>query len=377
MVTSIWVPYASVRVLHFFKNYFPPTHGGIEQLMNGIVHGIDGIEFSVLTSSHSGDLVEDDDNGVPVIRAPELAHISTAPIAPSWHTWLKRLQPDIVHVHMPNPTGELAVLTSRTPARVIASFHAEIVRSPAVAAAYRAFLPAFWRRTHTVIAGSPPMLETTPELRRVRDRARVVPYGIDPDEWRVRPPLADEIRARYPGPIVFFMGVLRHYKGAHVLVEAMRDVDATLLLAGDGPERREVEDAVARFGVSDKVHLLGAIANDERAAYMHAADVFVLPAVNRAEAFGIVLLQAMAAGTPVISTELGTGTSWVNQHEETGLVVPARDARALARAIARLLEDDERRAAMGRAAQNRVCEHFTLEEMYATLKEIYLRAVEP
>jgi rhamnosyl/mannosyltransferase len=360
-----------VRVLQFFKNYFPPTHGGIEQLMNEIVHGIDGIESAVLTGSHSRELIRDDDDGVPVVRAPELLRVSTAPIAPSWHTWIKRLEPDVIHVHMPNPTGELAVLTSRTKARVVASFHAEIVRSPMIGAGYRAFLPAFWRRADTVIVGSPPMLATAPELRPVRDRAVVVPYGIDVDAWSTRPPLADEIRARYPGPIVFFMGVLRHYKGVHVLVEAMRDVDATLLVAGDGPERGEVDEAISRFGVASKVHMLGAPRNEDRVAYMHAADVFVLPAVSRAEAFGIVLLEAMAAGTPVISTDVGTGTSWVNVDGETGYVVAARDARALARAITRLVGDPMGRAAMGRAALQRVREHFTLDEMLATFKKIY------
>jgi glycosyltransferase involved in cell wall biosynthesis len=366
------MPY--VRVLHFFKNYFPPTHGGIEQLINGIVHGIDGIDFAVLTGSHSRELLRDDDDGVPVVRAPEIVRVSTAPIAPSWHTWIRRLEPDVVHVHMPNPTGELAVLTSRTDARVVASFHAEIVRAPVVGMAYRAFLPAFWRRADIVLVGSPPMLETAPELRRVRERARIVPYGVDPEEWSVRPALADEIRAGHPGPLVVFMGVLRHYKGVHVLIEAMREVDATLVVAGDGPERAEIEAAITRFDLASKVVMAGAITDAERLAYMHAADVFVLPAVNRAEAFGIVLLQAMACGTPVISTELGTGTSWVNVDEETGYVVPPRDARALARAITRLLRDDERRAAMGRAASTRVREHFTLEAMYAALKEIYLQA---
>ncbi len=364
-----------MRVLQFFKNYFPPTHGGIEQLINGIVHGIDGIDFAVLTGSHTRELVRDDDDGVPVIRAPELARVSTAPLAPSWHRWIRKLEPDVIHVHMPNPTGELAVLTSRTKAPVVASYHAEIVRSPVVSVGYRAFLPAFWRKAHTVMVGSPPMLETTPDLKAVRDRAVIVPYAIDPDEWAPRPPLADEIRARYRGPIVFLLGALRHYKGARVLVEAMRDVpDATLVIAGDGPERGAVEEAIATHGLAGRVHLVGAIPNDERAAYMHASDLFVLPAVNRAEAFGIVLLQAMATGTPVISTELGTGTSWVNADGETGLVVAARDSRALARAIASLLGDDERRAAMGRAAQLRVREHFTLDRMYAQLNEIYTKA---
>jgi rhamnosyl/mannosyltransferase len=359
-----------VRVLHFFKNYFPPTHGGIEQLMHQIVHGIDGFEFVVLTGSHSRKTIVEDDDGVCVVREGEYGRISTAPIAPKWAGELRRLRPDVVHMHMPNPTGELASLAARPKAKIVASYHAEIVRSPIVGRSYRTFLRAFWRRVDTVIVASPPMLDA-PDLAPVRDRAVVVPYGIDPDEWSGRPALADRIRERYPGPVVFFMGVLRHYKGVHVLVEAMRDVDATLLVAGDGPERSEVDEAIERFGVGNKVHMLGAIPNEQRVAYMHAADVFVLPAVNRAEAFGIVLLQAMAAGTPVVSTELGTGTSWVNVDAQTGLVVEARDARALARAIARLVSDDERRAAYGRAAQQRVRDHFTLDRMFASLREIY------
>ncbi len=359
-----------MRVLHFFKNYFPPTHGGIEQLMHQIVHGIDGIEFAVLTGSHSRETITDDDGGVPVVRAREYGRLSTAPIAPAWAGNIRALRPDVIHMHMPNPTGELALLAARSKAKIVASFHAEIVRGGVVPAAYRTFLPLFWRKVDTVIVGSPPMLDA-PELARVHDKAVVVPYGIDADEWSARPARADEIRARYPGPIVFFMGLLRHYKGVHVLVEAMRDVDATLLVGGDGPERAEVDEAIARCGVANKVHMLGTIANEERAAYMHAADVFVLPAVNRAEAFGIVLLQAMAAGTPVVSTELGTGTSWVNQNEQTGLVVEPRDARALSEAIGRILGDDDRRRAMGIAARQRVRDNFTLDEMFATLKRIY------
>ncbi|MCA1830926.1 MAG: glycosyltransferase [Actinobacteria bacterium] len=364
-----------MRVLQFFKNYFPPTHGGIEQLINGIVHGISGFEFVVLTGSHTRELIDDSDDGVRVIRAPELLRVSTAPLAPSWRAWIKRIAPDVIHVHMPNPTGELAVLTSRTDARIVASFHAEIVRAPTVSAAYRAFLPFFWPKVHTVIAGSPPMLATAKELDGVRDRAVVVPYGIDPDEFGSRPPEADAIRERYPGSLVLFMGVLRHYKGVHVLVEAMRDVpDATLVVAGEGPERASVEAAVDAFGLSGRVHLVGSVTDAERVAYMRAADLFVLPAISRAEAFGIVLTQAMACGTPVISTELGTGTSWVNADGETGLVVPARDARALARAIASLLGDDERRAAMGRAAQLRVRARFTTQQMFASLAGIYREA---
>jgi glycosyltransferase involved in cell wall biosynthesis len=143
------------------------------------------------------------------------------------------------------------------------------------------------------------------------------------------------------------------------------------VIVGDGPLRGEAEARARAVGVEDRVHFVGAIPDELRRAYLHAADVFVLPATNRAEAFGIALVQAMATGTPAISTELGTGTSWVNVHDETGLVVPACDPAALAAAIKELAADDVRRAAMGRAAQARAGDEFTRERMFDGLRELY------
>jgi rhamnosyl/mannosyltransferase len=263
-----------MRVVHLFKDYYPPTRGGIEQWINEIVHAPQlraaGIDFVVLTAAHGRELVDEHDDGV---------------------------------------------------------------------------------------------------------RIAVVPFGVDPDEWSMRPPLADEIRARYPGPLVVLLGRLVHYKGAEVLVEAMRDVDATALIVGDGPRRPGAEALAQQLGVhaegSGRVVFTGAIDDAERAAYLHAADVFVLPSTNRGEAYGIVQLQAMATGTPSISTELGTGTSWVNRDGETGLVVPTRDPVALAKAINELLADDARRAAMGEAASRRVRNELTSEQMFSSLRGLY------
>jgi rhamnosyl/mannosyltransferase len=223
---------------------------------------------------------------------------------------------------------------------------------------------------------SPRLAATTDALRGHEERIAVVPFGVDADAWRDRPAAADEIRARYgPGPLVVLLGRLVHYKGAEMLVEAMKDVDATALIVGDGPLRAEAEARAVQLGVTDRVHFTGEVSDEDRPAYLHAADLFVLPSTNRGEAYGIVQAQAMATGTPSISTEIGTGTSWVNRHDVTGLVVPTRNPAALARAINELLADDDRRAAMGRAAQERVREHLTSERMFDSLRRVYEEAV--
>ena len=360
-----------MKVLHLFKNYYPPTRGGVEQWINEVVHSIDGIDFVVVTAATDRHLVIDDDEGVQVVRAPALLKASTAPVVPSWPAWIRRLRPDVVHAHMPNPTGELAILAARLDVPIVASYHADIVRKGPIPAAYDRFAARFLRRAHRVIVGSGRLAETSPALRDVADRITIIPYGVDPAVWRPRPAAADEIRFRFPGPLVVWLGRLVHYKGIEYLVDAMRRVDATLLVVGDGPLRADAEAAAARNGVRDRVRFIGEVTDDERPAFLHAADVFVFPAISRGESYGIAQVQAMATGTPSISTELGTGTSWVNVHGETGLVVPPKDAGALADAINKLLADDELRAGMGRAAQRRVEEYLTRDRMLADLRKLY------
>jgi rhamnosyl/mannosyltransferase len=366
-----------MRVLHVFKDYYPPTRGGVEQWINDVVHSIDGVEFAVLTAAHDRKESIEDDAGVTVIRAPTLFHASTAPIVPSWSRWMRELQPDVIHLSMPNPTAELAFMAARTRVPLIATYHADIVRGGVISGAYDRFAARFVRRAHRVHVSSPRLAQTTTALRGVQDRIAVIPFGVDAESWSSRPVLADEIRRRFDGPLFVLLGRLRHYKGVDVAIDAMRDArlrDATLLVVGDGPLRGELEARARDGGV--RVEFVGEVADHQRPAYLHAADVFVFPGTNRGEAFGIVQVEAMATGTPAVSTELGTGTSWVNQHGATGLVVPPRDPHALASALHTLISDDALRRRMGAAASARVREHLTRSRMLADLRELYESAAQ-
>lgn len=360
-----------MRVLHAFKDYYPPSRGGVEQHINQVVHHLDGYEFTVLTSSRSRQVLVEDDGDVEVIRAAEYFRPFSTPITPSWPRYLADSRFDLVHFHMPNPFGELAFLSSGRKAPTIVTYHAEIVGRRLILPLFSPFQQAFLKKADRIVVSSPRLLETSQPLARHRDRAEIIPFGVDPHSWQVRPGEADVIRGRYRPPLILFVGRLSYYKGLDVLIEAMRTVGATCLIAGEGPKRAELERQSRDLGLADKIVFCGDISDRQRAAYYHAADVFVLPSTSRAECFGIAMLEAMACGTAAISTELGTGTSWVNQNGVSGLVVEPGRPEALAAALDRLIGEPARICEMGEAAAARVREKFTLTKMLQDLDSLY------
>jgi rhamnosyl/mannosyltransferase len=203
-------------------------------------------------------------------------------------------------------------------------------------------------------------------------RARSFRSGIDPSPFqRVDPRAVAAVKRAWPGPLVLFVGKFRYYKGLRYLVQAAQRIEGRVLLVGDGPTRTEVQEEIARLGLWDTVHLAGAVDDERLPAFYAAADVFVLPSSERSEAFSLAQLEAMASGRPVVCTELDTGTSYVNVHGETGLVVPARQAGALAEAVNRLLADPALRARFGEAGRRRVEREFTRGRMVERVAEVY------
>jgi rhamnosyl/mannosyltransferase len=195
--------------------------------------------------------------------------------------------------------------------------------------------------------------------------------GIDLE--RFRKPQSEgvrELRNKYGTPLLLFVGILRYYKGLEYLITALRDVKATLLVVGSGPMAEQWQNLTVRLGLADRVFFVGQHVED-LPVYYQACDLFVLPSSHRSEAFGLVQVEAMACGKAVICTELGTGTSYVNVDGETGLVVPARDADALALAITRLLNDDALRIEMGKRGRERALREFSHETMIDRVLELY------
>ncbi len=361
-----------MHVLHVYKDY-PPVVGGVENLLRLAAEGQArrGLKVTVLVTSTNGRTSTRVENGVEVIRAARRAHLASTPLSLDLIRQLRRSRPDLTHLHFPYPLAEVAwLLAGRGP--LVITYHSDIVRQRLLGRLYRPLMNAVLRRADRILPTSDAYVESSPVLRRFADRCTAVPLGVDTERFVSPDPAAvAEIHRRLPSPLVLFVGRLRYYKGVDHLIRAIEDLDANLLIVGNGPMkdawRRQAEQSKA----ATRIHFAGAVTDDELPAYYAAADLFVLPSDRRAEGFGIAQVEAMAAATPVVSTELGTGTSIVNRDGETGLVVPAGDAEALAAAIRRLLTDPGLRTKMAEAARRRSREEYGVERMLDRFEDVY------
>ncbi|HXF63756.1 MAG TPA: glycosyltransferase [Caldilineaceae bacterium] len=371
-----------MRVLHIYKDY-APVMGGIENHIGVLARGLRecGIDAQVLVTNTGPQTERLTLDGVPVTKAGRLLSVSSAPVSAAFYPLLYRMEQgvDIAHAHLPYPPGELAQLFLGRSRRFVITYHSDIVRQRVLGRLYRPFLWQVLRRAHLIAVSTPAYLSSSPFLAAFPEKCRVIPFGIELDQLAGAPAVqveAAELRARFgERPLLLFVGRLRHYKGLHVLLDAMHQVDAHLLVIGSGPMGEVWQRKAATEGLNGKVTFWGERPDRDKLAAYHAADLFVLPSTNRAEAFGLVLVEAMACGLPVISTELGTGTSFVNQHEQTGLVVPANDAPALAAAINRLLADEPLRRTLGQAAHARAHAVFSKAAMLTRTIAFYQEAL--
>ena len=368
-----------LKVLQIYKDYYPPVIGGVEGHINLLANGLKdrGIRVEVLVSNTRAKLEMENIDGIRVTKVPQLGRFASAPLNASLSTWVRRLgrEADVIHFHFPNPTGEIASLFSGLDRKIVVTYHSDIIRQANLAKLYSPFLRRFLESSEAIIATSPAYVQSSEVLRQFRDKCRVIPFGIDLRRFRLnteRSGQVAEIRRSYGSPIALFIGRFRYYKGLYILLEAMKSVPGSLLLIGIGPMERELKERVAMDDdLKGKVFFLGELSDEDVVNHLQACDVFVLPSIFRSEAFGIVLLEAMACGKPLISTELGTGTSFVNQHQETGLVVPPNDVNTLAGAINYLFVNTEIRERFGRASKERVEKYFCLDKMVEDVIRIY------
>lgn len=334
------------------------------------------VDVQVLVSSLDRRTTRERINGVAVTRAGRLAAIGSVGLSPSLPIELARTAADVTVIHEPNPVALVADAVTRRTGALVVYFHSEVVRAEwKYRVLYRPFLKRVLDRADRILVASPAMRDTAVQLDGYRDKCVVVPYGIELKSFAASPTVDRDATAwrqrLWPAPLLLFVGRLVAYKGVDVLIRAMAGLEAQLAVVGDGPLRAVLEGVSTESGVSDRVHFLGALADPEIVALYHACDVFVLPSVTRAEAFGMVQIEAMACGKPVVSTDVPSGVPWVNQHGESGLVVPAGDAALLGDTLRRLCADGALRAKLGAGARLRVEREFTADRMASRTRAIY------
>lgn len=370
-----------MKIVHVYKDYFPPVRGGIEQTIHRMARWqvAAGHDVTVLVASGSRASIRETLDGVRVVRVGEWGRALSSPLCPGFPAALAGLEADLWHLHSPNPLGEVSFQWAARKGAMVFTYYCDLSKQKALVPLYRPLVHALFRRAQVLHVIAPQALERPDSIvYPFRERARVVPLGIETDTLlaldRDRPG-ARALRERFGDPHLLFVGRLRHYKGLHFLLDAMPHVDAKLVIVGDGAMEGELKEQAARLGLGDKVTFTGAVDDETLHDHLAAAGIGLLPSSTPTEAFGLAMVEYLAAGLPAISTELGTGTSFVNAHGETGLVVPARDPAALAAGIGELLAHRERREAMGRAGRERVRNLFTTAAMMRGMETLYDEAL--
>jgi glycosyltransferase involved in cell wall biosynthesis len=350
--------------------YYPPEVGGIESHLQILAEELSNwIDIKVLVAA--GDMWAVSSDSTPnVFRCRPVLNLAGTPICPGMIPKIAFSRADIVHVHLPNPGAVLACLASGFRGCLVASWHSDVVRQKKLLRLFTPFLHLFLSLCGAIVIGSRKHLESSDQLSRWAGRCRVIPYGIRVSEFdKVDEAMVKRVRGIFGPRIVLTAGRLVYYKGFNHLVRAMRRVDATLLIVGEGPNYSALEQLAWDAGVRSRVVFTGSV-QDIR-PYYHAADVFVLPSVARSEAFGIVQLEAMACRKPVINTSLPTAVPDVSLDGITGFTVPPADPDALATALNRLLNDQELRCIFGDAARRRVETVFSANKMRESMMNLY------
>lgn len=369
-----------MRVLHIGK-FFPPHPGGIERTCADLAAALSasGVATAVLAHAeprtHRGRSFRRGDVDVTLVACHrQLLYVPLSPGFP-WRLeqMIRRFRPDLLHLHVPN-TSAFSALLLRSARRLpwILHWHADVAADAQHAAlrfAYRLYRPweqALLARARAVIATSAPYLNASTALAPWRDKVRVIPLGIAPAGaagdatagYETIPPAWKDGALR-----VLAVGRLSYYKGFDVLLDALAHVpQAGLVLVGEGEGKAHLHARARECGIDARVSFAGHVDDDTLSALYANADVLCLPSIDRSEAFGLVLLEAMRAGVPVIASEIrGSGVSYVVRARETGMLVPPGDAEALASALRRMAEDGAARKRMGEAGAQRWRDEFTLQ----------------
>ena len=359
-----------IRVLHVGK-FYPPYDGGMETHLRDLAERQTGVaDVHVIVANHRRRTERMLAQDVRVTRVARMMTIASMPVCPGLAGAIRRGPADLVHIHMPNPGAAQAFLMSGHEGKLVLTHHADTMGRKILRRLSDPFVNRLMERASRIIVTSDRYLNSSSELLRFRDKCVVIPLGIDlnaltsdDDERSTR------IRGEFGERVIVAVGRLVAYKGFDVLVRAMKDVDARLLLIGGGPEYDALRRLAAAEGVKDRVVMPGRV--DDLRPYFRAAAFLVLPSVTRAEAFGMVQLEAMAAGLPVINTDIDSGVPEVSINGQTGITVVPGDAEALSHAMRLLLDRADLRARLGEAARERVHSEFTADLMAERTMALY------
>lgn len=364
-----------MRVLHFYKTYLPDSMGGIEQVIFQLCDSSDrlGIDNTVLTLSN------DPAPGPISIRQHKVHQarmdFQLASTGFSYSVFKKfrelAAEADVINYHFPWPFMDLVHFCSALKKPYVVTYHSDIVRQRHLLKLYRPLMRRFLNGADRIVAASPNYVHTSDVLKEYRDKTQVITYGLNKASYPQRD--AERIaqwKAKLVERFFLFVGVMRYYKGLHILLDALKGVDYPVVIVGAGPLEKELHAQAQALGLRN-LHFLGRLGDEDKVALLELSYAIVFPSHLRSEAFGISLLEGAMYGKPMISSEIGTGTSYINIHNETGLVVPPSNPEAFREAMRTLWDNPVQAREMGIRAEERYRQLFTSEEMGRKWLQLY------
>lgn len=370
-----------LRILEVNKAYYPHI-GGIESLIKQYSEELTAmpdtsVQVLVCRDGRGKGSTEIID-GVTVTKANSFGTYFSCPVSFDFIRRFRKMakSADVIEIHVPFPLGDVALMLSGFKGKVVVAWHSDVIKQKQLLTFYKPFMKYLLKRADKIIVATEGHIKGSDYLPAYKDKCVVIPYGLtlsDYDNAERKPVLTTKLN-NSSNKKVFFTGRLVPYKGVEVLLNAFKNVNgAELFIAGKGPLEESLKTFTKDNNMSDKVHFLGFLeTSDLKAAYADC-DIFVLPSVIKSEAFGIVQIEAMAYGKPVINTNLDSGVPYVSVDGESGITVPVHDSVALANAITKLVNDDELRMKYGKVARERVekyfNEDFVIQDLYKLLKE--------
>lgn len=363
-----------LKVLEINKAYFPHI-GGIESLVKQYSEELQRncAVKTLVCRDGKGKTVIDDVNRVEVTRAGSLGTYFSCPVSFSFMRLFKKMSKnaDIVHINVPFPLADIALLLSGYKGKVAVSWHSDIVRQKKLMMFYKPFLMYLLKRADIIFVATEGHIKHSEYLSDFREKCHILPYGIAPEDYleiECVPFLTEQLTDK-SSVKVFFTGRLVYYKGVDILLKAFTKVKGCeLFIAGTGELEKSLKSYAESHGLSKKVHFLGFLPDSELKQAYADCDIFVLPSVAKSEAFGIVQLEAMIYGKPVINTNLQSGVPYVSIHGKTGITVPPYDYKSLAKAINILAKNADLRKKFGANAQKRVIKSFNQKDV---IKKLY------
>jgi O-antigen biosynthesis rhamnosyltransferase len=364
-----------MRVLHFYKTSFPDTMGGVEQVINQIARGANplGVKTDVLSLTPDRAPRTIEINGFLAHRARLNFQVASTGFSLSVFLRFAQLakQADVIHYHFPWPFMDVVHFVTRIKKPTIVTYHSDIIRQRNLLKFYRPLMWKFLGSMNRIVTTSPNYLATSEILARYHGKVNVIPIGLDKATYLQPRAECLQFWQKKIGPKFFlFVGVIRYYKGLHILLEAAQGTDYPIVIVGAGSIENELKTQAAQLGLRN-IHFLGYLPDEDKVALLALCYAFVFPSHLRSEAFGISLLEAAMHGKPMISCEIGTGTTFINIADETGLVVPPSDPVALRQAMQYLWEHPAQAAEMGRQAEERYWRCFTAEQMVGKYVQLY------